>query len=46
MGDEKKPRFYVGRLFWVNSELYIVTKMGQPMGTTGLIPMDVELVEW
>lgn len=39
-------KFYAGRLFWINGELYRVTKMGQKSPESNLIPMDVEIVEW
>lgn len=38
--------WYVGRLFWINGELYTVTKVGEKKDGRHFIPMDVEKVEW
>lgn len=46
MTDQTPKKWYVGKLFWINGELYAVTKIGEKSDGSSLIPMDVELVEW
>jgi hypothetical protein len=45
MASELK-KWWVGKMFWVNDELYVVTRLGQSADANGNIPADVELVTW
>ena len=45
-GLTNKSVWYVGRLFWINGELYVVTKVGEAKEGRHFIPMDVEKVEF
>lgn len=39
-----ESRWYVGRLFWINGELYRVTRVGEKGPNSNLVPLDVEIV--
>ena len=44
--DEVQKNWFEGKLFWINHDLYVVTKLGEKIDGTGWIPVKVEKVDF